>query len=162
MLVTSPLPSNPSTELLDHTLASFPLKCRTWVVSDGYRLCAESQKPRLKSGRIGADRVEAYEAYRTAPKAASSLDWRSCLDKMYLHLRAPSHKGFAGCLHIALRKVSTPYVLVLQHDRPCLRGFNALHLIEAEGMVSCAAHCEAMEQLDVKYLGLPTKVRPSL
>ena len=28
------------------------------------------------------------------------------LPKPVLHLRAPEHKGFAGCLHIALRKVS--------------------------------------------------------
>ena len=28
------------------------------------------------------------------------------LPKPILHLRAPEHKGFAGCLHIALRKVT--------------------------------------------------------
>ncbi|CAK0843483.1 unnamed protein product [Prorocentrum cordatum] len=57
------------------------------------------------------------------------------------------HKGFGGCVYSALRHVTTPYVLVLQHDRPCLRSFDAagiLAIMEASGG-------------SVKYVGLPTK-----
>ncbi|CAK9037230.1 Hypothetical protein (Fragment) [Durusdinium trenchii] len=141
VLVTSPVPSNPSTELLEHVLNSFfaayqgLAECDAWVVSDGFRVAEPAQRPKPKAGRIAEGMVAPYEEFRSRLDALAHVR----------HVRAPEHKGFAGCLHIALRKVFTPYVLVLQHDRPCLRAIDATSLLEA------------MEHFGVKYLGLPTK-----
>eukprot|EP00435_Cladocopium_sp_Y103_P075008 s225_g53.t1 len=146
ILVTSPVPSNPSTEMVEHVLQSMAASVpglelvESFIVSDGFRVCEKDQKARPKAGRIAAEMVEAYEEYRSRLDAPWPT-WPSLQ-----HLRAAEHKGFAGCLHIALRKVTSPYVLVLQHDRPCLRPFDLKGLLEA-----------MQAQPNLKYVGLPTK-----
>ncbi|CAE7510035.1 unnamed protein product [Symbiodinium sp. CCMP2456] len=149
VMVTSPVPSNPSTEMLEHVLSSCTTAggfntCPTIVVSDGYRVASAGQRPKPKAGRVAPDWEEPYEEFRhkldnvdsTASSALSGVQ----------HIRVLEHKGFAGCLHIALRQVRTPFVLVLQHDRPCLRPFDGAGLLAA--MLGCS---------QLKYVGLPTK-----
>lgn len=147
ILVTSPVPSNPSTEMVEHVLQSMAASVpglelvESFIVSDGFRVCEKDQKAKAKAGRIAVEMVQPYQEYRCRldepwPRPFAALQ----------HLRAPEHKGFAGCLHIALRKVTRPYVLVLQHDRPCLRPFDLKKLLEA-----------MQAQPSLKYVGLPTK-----
>ncbi|CAE8597496.1 unnamed protein product, partial [Polarella glacialis] len=78
---------------------------------------------------------------------AGSLDCSESCFARSEHLRMDEHKGFGGCLYCAFRRVSTPYVLVLQHDRPAIRSFDAASVLAA---------MEASPE-QVKYVGLPTK-----
>ncbi|CAJ1454008.1 unnamed protein product [Effrenium voratum] len=139
VLVTSPVPSNPSTQMLEHVLSSCTEgggleACQKIIVSDGFRICETSQRPKPKAGRVAEEWAAPYE------------EFRSRVDGLQVkHLRCAEHKGFAGCLHIALRQVATAFVLVLQHDRPCLRPFDASGILEV------------LAKGRAKYVGLPSK-----
>jgi len=176
VLVTSPIRSHPSTEMLERTLVSYVensadlAECAKIVVSDGFTIAGPEQKPKPKSGRIPEAWVLPYSEFRdrldglVVVATTSSRDDAVGMDgglhshpatrkrvvsafRHCWHLRMEQHKGFGGCTYCALRLVKTPYVLVLQHDRPCTRAFPASRLLGAmlasKGMV--------------KYVGLPTK-----
>ena len=74
-------------------------ECHIFVVSDGFRVAEEGQRPKVKGGRIDEEMVAPYEDFRD--RLDDLAHGLARLD----HLRAPEHKGFAGCLHMALRKV---------------------------------------------------------
>jgi hypothetical protein len=157
VLVTSPVRSNPSTEMIEWVLQSYVSggglgKCQKIIVSDGFETCVDGQKPRIKHGRVPLDFAAPYAEFRDCvdkliSQSAADADVNSCFSNSS-HVRMPRHRGFGGCVQSALWKsVTTPYILVLQHDRPCLRPFSA----EAILMVMKA-------NLNVvKYVGLPTK-----
>lgn len=132
-------------------------KCKKIIVSDGFETCSDGQKPRVKHGRVPLEWVAPYAEFRdrldelvSSSSASASLTNANATSQFEntTHLRMPRHRGFGGCVQSALWKwVTTPYVLVLQHDRPCLRPFSAEAIVtamEASGSV-------------VKYVGLPTK-----
>jgi len=160
--VTSPVISNPSTEMLEKTVSSYLdgtglARCSKVLVSDGYTVAAPSQQPKQKSGRVAQDWVAPYEEFRDrVDKLVAAggafpgpLPDMSVPNSFWLcsHLRLPDHRGFGGCVYCGLRRVTTPYVLVVQHDRPLVRPFSASSIVRAME----ASHGA------VKYVGLPTK-----
>mmetsp|Transcript_53721 Transcript_53721/g.156608 ORF Transcript_53721/g.156608 Transcript_53721/m.156608 type:complete len:381 (+) Transcript_53721:35-1177(+) len=175
LLVTSPIRSHPSTEMLEWTLGSYVEKaglasCPKIIVSDGFTVAGPGQKERPKSGRVPLDWVSPYAEFRARVDALVAAGCEGgergtvedgtgaeghqseCngADRTFSncrHVRMEQHKGFGGCTYCALRLVATPYVLVLQHDRPCLRSFEAARLVSAMEASQGAA----------KYVGLPTK-----
>lgn len=174
VLVTSPVPSNPSTEMLEWTLQSYVEKaglslCAKIIISDGFTVAGKGQRERPKSGRVPAEWVAPYAQFRDrldaliangdltrkgadciTPSVSGScgvLGGSAGSFSNCKHMRMEQHKGFGGCTYCALRLVTTPYVLVLQHDRPCLRTFEAYRVV---------ATMEASQGL-IKYIGLPTK-----
>jgi len=158
ILVTSPIRSHPSTEMLENTLRSYVVggklaACEKVIVSDGCYACEPGQRERQKHGRVPRDWLKPYAAYRNrldelVEKASSSHDDEEAhLFARCRHVRAPRHIGFGGCTSLALSYVATPYVMVIQHDRTCLRPFDALRIVSAM----------RASQDKVRYVGLPTK-----
>eukprot|EP00747_Dinoflagellata_sp_TGD_P218825 gnl/TRDRNA2_/TRDRNA2_91028_c0_seq1.p1 gnl/TRDRNA2_/TRDRNA2_91028_c0~~gnl/TRDRNA2_/TRDRNA2_91028_c0_seq1.p1 ORF type:complete len:370 (+),score=55.33 gnl/TRDRNA2_/TRDRNA2_91028_c0_seq1:139-1248(+) len=164
VLVTSPVPCHPSTEMLEWVLRSYVAnadglwRCPKIIVSDGFTITArsEGQQSRVKLGRIPLEWAAPYSEYRerldvlcksSIGGAEETLDAAALAFMHCKHMPMDRHRGFGGCLEAALPLVTTPYVLVLQHDRPCHRAFD------------CRGILAAMEGAGgvVKYVGLPTK-----
>lgn len=160
VLVTSPVPSCPSTEMLEATLGSFVAgggldRCMKLIVSDSYTVASAGQQPKPKSGRVPQDWGSAYEVFRDRVDAMiaavsceeGELPRASRVFARAVHIRMSERSGFGGCAKAALAAVSTPYILMLQHDRPCLRAFD------------CRSIVAVMQSSDnaAKYIGLPTK-----
>lgn len=151
--VTSPVRSNPSTEMLEWTMRSFARggglgRCRSLIASDGYKVAQAGQKEKPKSGRVAPESIAPYEEFRSRLDAligepSSGDDWTANAR----HLRMASHCNFSGCVKACLDAVATPFVLVLQHDRNCLRPFDARGILRAM----------ELSRGIVKYVGLPTK-----
>jgi len=126
VVTTSPLPRHPCSLLLDEVIRSLhrhchgSASCRLLVVADGYKeVVADGDRSRWKRGMISRSEACAYEAHkrairylcasRTAPYNNAEL------------VEQPCHRGFALGVCRALRSVRTPFVLVVQHDRPMMR-----------------------------------------
>lgn len=160
VLVTSPVPSCPSTEMLEATLGSFVAgggldHCVKLIVSDSYTVASAGQQPKPKSGRVPQAWGAAYEVFRDRVDSMISavdsehgdLTRASQVFAKAVHIRMAERSGFGGCAKAALAKVSTPYILLLQHDRPCLRAFDCRRIVSVMELSGDAA----------KYIGLPTK-----
>lgn len=127
VLTTSAIPSNPSLELIEGVLSSCEAnigldqrqaaRCLTLVIMDGY-MHDESHtpgtKPKYKNGKLDEPSIAAYEAFKTALRAHIA-------SQPYPHLylvgiELPFRNGFAGAVHESMRFISTPYMMVMQHD----------------------------------------------
>ena len=119
ILVTSPVVSHPSSELLEKVVASFDLvedlsSCSLLILADGVKL----GKFRPKKGIVGSDMRDKYEEYletlRTRAREAGpdSIWSRTQVIKMTEHL------GFGHVVYYGLRHCCTEYVMVVQHDHP--------------------------------------------
>jgi hypothetical protein len=146
IVITSPSPSNPSTELINHAIQSCSLvdglqNCPTIIVMDGYKVFPVS-KPKL--GRITAEMAEKYEQYHVA------LLERYC-DPRFSVLRCPSHHGFALAVKAGLEACNTKYAIIAQHDRVFCTSFPKLGLL-----------IETMEaRPHIRYIGFPTSTNIS-
>ena len=132
VVCTSPIPSHPSSALLDATLESFALctgglqYCRTVVVCDGCII--DEANPHSKWGRVTAAQRSAYDAFKaTLRRKASST---SCSFEV---IELTSHHGFARAVLAAVESaVRTELCLVVQHDWLFVSpGFDALGAAEA-------------------------------
>lgn len=99
LVPTSPIPSHPSTAIIDETLDSLVAagleKCRVLVLADGVR--AEQE-----------DRQEAYESYLERLRLGANA----------AVVRFFEHRHQAAMTRIALEQVRTPLVLFVEHDTP--------------------------------------------
>lgn len=173
IIVTSPIPSHPEMEMLEATLRSYVegaglAGCPRLIVSDGCSATVPGQRERPKWGRVPEAWLRPYDEFRrrldahveaaacTASAVAgqtveASEGGRSGSEAAVFahcrHLRMEQHVGFGGCTRAALALATTPYVLVIQHDRPLLRPFSAAAVLAAMRAAGGA----------VRYVGLPTK-----
>lgn len=143
IVTTSPIRSNPSTELLEHTFQSFPYagddfayKCRKLIVCDGCRVLDSNSngnekkvsrrhnnvKQALRSGITTTRQAQQYEEFKENLKTLCegappvSPFWNSSV------VALQERHGYGFALREALRNhVSTPYVCVIQHDRTFMR-----------------------------------------
>lgn len=131
VLNTSPGVSNPSTRLLEEVLASFALvpgllSCRLIIVADGYKL---REKAALKKGAATPAISVAYEHFLTRVDSLTRSP--------HSHLRGAELLALEqrhGCAHAfrrGLSRVTTPFVMAVQHDRPFVRPVDACELLRA-------------------------------
>ena len=113
IVTTSPVRSNPSTEMLASTLESLALVpyLRTapkLLVCDG---CIVKQKPQHKAGRVTADEQEQHAEFvrRVCASASSSGDLAF---SGLVVLQLSTREGFGFAVRRALAEVTTPYVMI--------------------------------------------------
>jgi len=119
VLTTSPCEVHPSTYMIEEVFASLARfanvgrTCRRIVVSDGIKPCGTN---RYKSGQVTEEARQLYAHYQSrlrhlcAPSSGSSL--AGC-ELLILE----KHHGFSHAVKRGLMRVTTPYVLIGQHDR---------------------------------------------
>lgn len=146
IVTTSPIKSNPSTELLErvfqtflHGGSDFAYKCRKVIVCDGCRQRDEtvtkrhtSAKQAMRNGIV--DQLQ-FEKYTEFKKRLRSLCASATEDSPFSNSfveELDSRHGYGFALRHALRKcVSTPYVIVIQHDRTFMRSTPILDTVKA-------------------------------
>ena len=151
VLNTSACLAHPGTFLLEEVVASLhrflpgSSACRLLLVADGYRI---TDAPALKRGRVDAAQAAAYERYlaRIAEATRATSAASSPLRGAELLALYEQH-GCAHALRRGLLRISTPFVLVVQHDRP---------MIAAADLASLCAALQASS--DINYIGLPTSM----
>lgn len=146
ILNTSPVRAHPSTRLIEEVVESFAwapglLACRLIVVADGYKLRGRNEH---KSGIVSPDVAASYERYISRVDALTSTPG-SALAGAELLVLTERH----GCAHAfrrGLARVTTPLVLVVQHDRPFCAPVDLAPLVRVlEGRAG-----------EVNYVGLVT------
>mmetsp|Transcript_8558 Transcript_8558/g.18982 ORF Transcript_8558/g.18982 Transcript_8558/m.18982 type:complete len:759 (+) Transcript_8558:46-2322(+) len=151
ILTTSPVGRHPSTDLIDEVLGSMKLadglvSCDMVVVCDGYRRengeGVAYSEPKYRSGIVDAESAKNYEAYKAVLRKRMAGTTAPAIRLLELE----SRHGFGFAVREALRLVRTPYVLVMQHDRPFTRRADIPRLLAA---------MEAAPSR-FKYVGLPT------
>ena len=119
ILVTSPIVSHPSTELIDKVVASFDkvkdlCSCSLLILADGVK-CG---KFRPKKGVVTREMVNTYDSFlerlrvKVREAKTDSIWSRTSVVKMTEHL------GFGHVVYYGLRHCQTDYVMVVQHDHP--------------------------------------------
>ncbi|CAK0852394.1 unnamed protein product, partial [Prorocentrum cordatum] len=153
VITTSASGRDPSTEMLDRVLDSLQLAagtlaCDTVIVCDGYR-CAVGQgaataPPKYRAGIVDAASAANYEIYKGAlrRRERAGSDAEPALRLVELGARC----GFGHAVRAALEHVKTPYVMVVQHDRPFTRAVDISRVVQAM----------AADRQRLKYVGLPT------
>ena len=136
IITTSPIKSNPSTELFErvfqtflHGGSDFALKCHKVIVCDGCRQKDETvskrhanSKQAMRNGIVNSEQFENYEKFKEALReicSSASSDspfFNSVVEEL------DSRQGYGFALRHALRHcVTTPFVIVIQHDRTFMR-----------------------------------------
>ena len=146
IVTTSPVRSNPSTEMLASTLESLALVpyLRTaprLLVCDG--CIVDQQKPQHKAGRVTAEEQMQYAEFVRCVKIGASSSESGPFSGLTI-LEIPTREGFGFAVRRALAEVSTPYVMVVQHDQHLARTFDLLGVLRA-----MRAHPDV-----IKYVGL--------
>ena len=124
IITTSPSPVHPSTELIVQVLASLkrhaPLLAasRTIVVCDG---CKLAERCKYRMGVVDADAHARYLEYKSRLRALARADGFEIVELDVRH-------GFGNALRAGLiafsepeRRVTTPLIAVVQHDRNLMR-----------------------------------------
>lgn len=146
IVVTSPAPSNPSTELISQSIESCDLveglsECPVIIVMDGFKV---GPVDRTKIGRITEESAARYELYHQAllEKYASPR---------FRVVRNPIHQGFALSVKVGLELCTTKYCMVTQYDRMFCAPFSRLGDL-----------IKAMEEYEnIRYIGFPTSTNVS-
>jgi len=144
LVTTSPVPSNPSTMMLEAVLGSFGrvaglAECPLVIVCDGFNLCAKST---WKAGRVTEDAAARYEEYLC--NLEGLLD-SGALPRGTRLVHMDGRNGQALALQAGLRYVETPYVLVHQHDLEFTLDFGLGRVLD---VLEDESNC-------VKYVGMP-------
>jgi len=130
VITTSPVTSNPSTDLIEEvakSMATVPhlACCPKLIICDGYKV---REKNKFRSGEITADRVAAYAAYKANLRALAA-DPLSCMAGAVL-LELEERQGFGFAMKEGIRHVATPFVIVVQHDRNFLAAAARVDLVQ--------------------------------
>lgn len=152
IVTTSPVPSNPSTEMLQGVLRSLALvpglqRAPRILVCDGYTVVPPGQKPRHKAGKILPEDAVRYDGFIREVRAAMASATDGTESGTFAHLQVlelTEHHGFGFAVKRGLQEVSTTFVLVVQHDQEFVRGFDLPGVLRA--MSSHPDH--------LKYVGL--------
>jgi hypothetical protein len=137
IVTTSPIRSNPSTEMLEKTLETFYrggpdfCACAKIIVCDGYRTQTgqgdvsrkhTNVKQAMRNGIVTDEQADNYVAYkeRLRELCENATDGSPFANTTVHEL--DSRQGYGFALRHALRHmVATPYVCVIQHDRTFMR-----------------------------------------
>lgn len=149
VLVTSPVLSHPSTQLIDEVIASFELvsglaSCPLMIVADGVRL--STGRPRWNQGKVNEAALASYLQYLEALRSKYSPPGDGA-EGCGLPGRRPGSRttvlgplkervSFGHALLEALGHVDTEFVMVVQHDRIFAEALDlrqVLELFEAHG-----------------------------
>ena len=119
LVPTSPIPSHPSTDIIEETIASlrwhFP-QAEIKILTDGLR----------------EEQIDAKERYSTYHLRLSHLYTKSYF------FRFPDHRHQVGMLREYLPQVDTPYIFFCEHDTPLVKrpiDWDALHTELQSGIV---------------------------
>lgn len=140
IVTTSPIRSNPDTEMLEKTFESFRLggddfcyTCRKVIICDGCRVLDTNKDSRvslrhsnvkqaLRNGIATTPQVECYKGFKENLRALcenatpDSPFWNTSVEELQ------ERHGYGFALRHALRHcVTTPFVCVIQHDRTFMR-----------------------------------------
>jgi hypothetical protein len=136
IVTTSPIKSNPSTELFErvwetffHGGREFALNCRKVIVCDGCRQKNEkvskrhtNPKQAMRNGIVDGAQYENYVAFKKALRQLCESATEESPFSNAVVEELDSRQGYGLALRHALREcVSTPYVIVIQHDRTFMR-----------------------------------------
>jgi|ERR1712063_22042 len=131
LITTSPAHTHPSTCLLDQVLETFLgvpqlIECRTIIICDGYHV---TDSVRYKKGRVTPEQAATYEEYKKRlHQRIEQNDPRYQNTELFeLEERA----GFGFALQKALPLVTTPFLMVVQHDRSFIKDFDLLGILHA-------------------------------
>lgn len=179
IISTSPLPSHPSTAVIDAVLQSHSrfcpelVACRRIVVFDGYKV---GLTLRLKKGNVTEGIASGYEAYKAQLKQLI-CGGESCLiqqesqklliggqrqyaelcvqksaDGRAVFVEAGKQIGFALGVKAALGQVDTPYVFVQQHD------WALCSPLPLQDMLAAMESCIQQDvNVPINYIGLNNK-----
>lgn len=136
LVTTSPIKSNPSTELLErvfdtfsHGGHDFAFMCRKIIICDGCRKRNESTSKRhtnakqaMRNGIVDENQFDNYVEFKKNLRylcqdaLPDSPFFRSSVEEL------DERQGYGFALRHGLRElVKTPYVIVIQHDRTFMR-----------------------------------------
>ena len=139
IVTTSPVKSNPSTELLERVFDTFKncgddfaYKCRKVIVCDGCRTRDESttkkhtnDKQSMRNGIVTVDQNQNYLAFKENLKRLCQESGEPAISSPFSRASVhelESRQGYGFALRHALREfIVTPYVIVIQHDRTFMR-----------------------------------------
>lgn len=144
VITTSPVPSNPSTMMIQAVINSFRrvdgLKdCPLIIVCDGFRF---SEKSTWKAGKVTEDAAMRYQQYLENLEGLLHSGWLPSGTRLVV---LDGRNGQALAVKAGLAQVSTPFVLVHQHDLEFTFDFKldtVLDVLEDESN-------------NVKYVGMP-------
>lgn len=153
IVTTSVAPLNPLTEFIQDVVASYALhepsllRCRKIIVCDWPQVRKGPSKFRV--GKVNADALAKYEEYVAALRALAA---QGAAEASHPFHRAEvmvlgERQGFALAVGHALRATSTPFVMVVQHDRRLTRPF---------GLPAVMAAFRSFAFRNVNYLCLST------
>lgn len=142
IITTSPVQSHPSSKLLEDVLDSFVrvpdlCSCKKLLVCDGFKVVSQAHKNgsgsnnQSKKGLVSAEVGHRYEEF------VGSVTTRAMAGTHPFDLgtteviRLKKHMGFAYAVKEALTRVTTPYVMVVQHDFAFLRSFDLRSVLQA-------------------------------
>jgi len=134
ILTTSPVRSNPSTDMIEKVLESLELvediqNCRIIFVFDGYKIRDDSKitSASCRSGIISNSMIPLYEQYiENIRILIQSQDKYSNSHMLILEER----HGFGYAVKKGLELVDTEFVMVVQHDRTFQKPFSMYPLLK--------------------------------
>jgi hypothetical protein len=180
LVTTSPIKSNPSTELIEYVFNTFQLGggydfavlCKKVIVCDGYRETVVKEdgttntakygttKQAMRNGIVSSDQKLAYEQYKqnlkmlcvnaaAAAAGGSEDDQAEPPSSPFVNTQVyelPSRHGYGFAVKHVLQNtelVTTPYVIVIQHDRTFMRPTPIRETLKA-----------MYNNLHIKYVGM--------
>ena len=138
IVTTSPIKSNPSTEVIERAMGTFVMggedfayKCRKVIVCDGARTKNSGSsisnkhvntKQAMRNGIVTTNQAEDYAKYKeNLRKLCASAPSNSPFNNAVVE-ELEERQGYGFALRHALRCcVTTPFVCVVQHDRTFMR-----------------------------------------
>ena len=132
VLVTSPIPSNPSLALIDAVLRSVfeftdvPCDVPVVIVSDG---CVASTGNSYKRGRVTKDAALRYKKFRGALDAAVASR-RPPFGSVARVVHLDERVGFAHALKEGVCSIAAEYTMGVQHDQLFVGSFPSMAIVE--------------------------------
>ena len=121
IVITSPSPSNPCTNLIQSTIHSLQYihhleHCHIYIIFDGYKVSSEN---RTKKGKITKESEVLYKMYIDSLINIYSTSTR------YHFIECNEHYGFAHAVKLGLESCKTKYAIISQHDRMFVSPFTS-------------------------------------
>ena len=145
VLTTSPIRTHPSTRLIEETFVSFTLcpelvACPKIIIADGVKI---KDQPKYRSGIVSNEAHAAYRHYLYRLAHLTESPESPLFGARLINLQ--ERHGFAHALRRGLVRVTTPYLLVAQHDRSFRRQAPVTEVLKSmEG------------DMTINYVGFPT------